>query len=252
MTSPHGAGNPDGTRTRFYLRRLHSLSGVVPVGVFLVEHLWTNSRALYGREAFNTAVGEIQALPGLAWIELFGIALPLLFHAGYGLAITARAKPNVGRYGYTRNWLYVLQRVSGLVALAFIGLHLWQYRIQKMLHTLAWENMYHQLQVDLGEPGMFALYFVGITAVVFHFANGLWLVGNTWGITTGAKGMKRSAWVCAAVGGLLWALGINTLLHFNGHCGGVIPMPEQNVQTLCRDANALQVPVTHPIHSPRG
>jgi succinate dehydrogenase / fumarate reductase cytochrome b subunit len=156
----------------------------------------------------------------------------------------------VVRYGYSRNWFFLLQRITGLITLGFIALHLWQYRIQKLLHVIAWQNFYHQLQVDLGEPGMFVVYFLGITSAVFHFANGLWLFGNTWGITTGTRGMRRSAMVCAFVGVLLWALGINTLLHFGVRCGGLIPMPEQEVQAHCRDANALQIPIPPPAHQP--
>ena len=36
-------------RTYFTLKRLHSLTGVVPVGLFLLEHLYTNARSLQGR-----------------------------------------------------------------------------------------------------------------------------------------------------------------------------------------------------------
>lgn len=220
-------------RWYFLVRRLHSLTGVVPVGVFLVEHLWTNARAVYGREAFNRAVGEIQSMPLLGYIELFGIVLPLAFHAVYGLFITAQGSVNVHRYGYTRNWLYVLQRLSGVVTLVFVGVHLWQYRIAKMLGRLSWWDFYHRLSVDLNRPLVFALYVTGVTATVFHFANGVWLFGNTWGITQSAQSMRRSAWVCGLLGLVLWALGMNTLLHFSFRCGGVIPMPEQHVADVC-------------------
>ena len=39
----------------FALKRLHSLTGVVPIGLFLLEHLYTNARALQGAAAFDTA-----------------------------------------------------------------------------------------------------------------------------------------------------------------------------------------------------
>ncbi len=35
-------------RHHFLLRRLHSLSGIVPIGAFLIEHMLTNSMAAYG------------------------------------------------------------------------------------------------------------------------------------------------------------------------------------------------------------
>jgi succinate dehydrogenase / fumarate reductase cytochrome b subunit len=220
-------------RRHFYLRRLHSLTGLVPVGAFLAEHLWTNAHALYGREAFNRAVGEIQSLPLLAYLELFGIALPLAFHALYGLVIAAQGSVNVGRYPHARNWMYLLQRATGIVTLGFIAVHLWQLRIQKMLGALAWEDFYQKLTVELNRPVLLALYVTGVTASVFHLANGLWLFGNTWGVTLSAGSQRRSAWVCGALGVALWALGVNTLLHFAFRCGGVIPLPEQHVAELC-------------------
>jgi succinate dehydrogenase/fumarate reductase cytochrome b subunit (b558 family) len=227
-------------RRHFVLKRMHSLSGVVPVGAFLLEHLWTNARAVYGRESFNHAVGELQALPALAWIELFGILLPLTFHGVYGLVIAAQGRPNALRYGFTRNWLYVLQRVSGVVAFAFIALHLWQYRAQKLLGVLPWEDLYTALMTDLSSPRWFVVYFLGITASVFHFANGLWLFGNTWGVTVSEKSMRRAGVACTALGLLLWVLGVNTLLHFSYRCGGVVPMPEQElVQGNCRNPDDL-------------
>lgn len=237
MSSTHDVdGAP--ARGHFLLRRLHSLSGVVPLGLFLIEHLWTNLRAVYGREAFNHSVGEIQSLPALVYIELFGILLPLLFHALYGFVIVAQSSVNAGRYGYSRNWMYVFQRISGVLAFGFIAVHLWQYRIAKLIHGVAWQNFYDQLSASLPAPLMFTLYFLGVTSTVFHFANGLWLFGNTWGITVSPRAMRRSAALCGAVGFGLWAIGINVLVHFGFMCGGAIPMPEQQVERTCRDVDS--------------
>ena len=41
------------------LRRLHSLSGVVPLGLFLLEHFYTNSVATHGAAAFNHAADDL-------------------------------------------------------------------------------------------------------------------------------------------------------------------------------------------------
>lgn len=229
-------------RRHFTLRRLHSLSGVIPTGVFLLAHLWTNASALDGRDAFNHAVGEIQSTPALPAIELFGIALPLTFHAVYGLVITARSTVNTSRYAYTRNWLYVLQRVSGVIAFGFIALHLWQLRVPKATGALRWQSFYDALGTSLAAPAVFAMYLAGVTASVFHFANGLWLFGNTWGVTVGARSMRRSAALCGALGLALWALGFNTLLHFSYRCGGVLPRPAQQVERVCRDGDTAMRP----------
>jgi len=220
-------------RRYFLLRRLHSITGVVPVGAFVVTHMWTNTRALYGRASFDHAVAEIQQLPFLGYIELFGIVLPILFHGLYGMVIAAQGRSNVSSYGHVRNWMYLLQRITGVLALGFILVHLAQYRVPKLLGRMPWENFYPALERDLNRPGIFALYVLGVTSTIFHFANGLWLFGNTWGITVSERAMKRSSWFCAAFGLLLWAMSVNVLLHFAYRCGGVVPLPEQHVELLC-------------------
>lgn len=64
----------------FLWRRLHTLSGVIPVGLFLLEHLFTNATALDGAASYNNAVEAIQSLPLLHFIEFFFIFLPITYH----------------------------------------------------------------------------------------------------------------------------------------------------------------------------
>ena len=228
---------------RFLLRRIHSLCGVLPIGVFLVLHLWTNLQAVRGREAFRHAVGEIQGIPALALIEVAAILAPLAFHAAYGLVLAAQARFNVQHYGYTRNWLFLLQRATGLVAFAFLVVHLGQLRAAKALGTVRWEAFYDRLALLLGSPGMFALYVVGLTATVFHFANGLSTATQTWGLASSELARRRVAVLCAALGVALWLVGVDTLLHFFYRCGGVLPWPGLDPDAGCRDADMLRAMV---------
>jgi succinate dehydrogenase/fumarate reductase cytochrome b subunit (b558 family) len=207
------------SKRAFLLKKLHSLSGVVPVGVFLIEHLWTNAKALQGEGAFASAVGDIQTLPYLPLIEIFGIFLPLAFHSFYGVVLALAGKPNALKYRYTRNWLYVLQRVSGLVAFLFIAYHLYEFRIQKWLFGMRADAFYGTLSAHLsstssGVPWLAIFYLIGILAVVFHFANGLWGVLFSWGVTVTRAAQRRSAYACAALGIGLFLLGANTVLYF--------------------------------------
>lgn len=201
----------------FLLRRLHSLSGVVPVGIFLVEHLWTNAAALGGQEPFARAVARIQALPLLPVLEVFGIFLPLAFHAGYGVVLARRSSPNASRYAYPKNWLYVLQRVSGFVVLAFVLLHLWELRVQTWLFGMSTEAFYTTLSAHLswtwsGVPLIAIGYLVGVAASVFHLANGLVGFCMTWGITTSRPAQRRAGIVFGALGACLFVLGTATVL----------------------------------------
>src|SRR5262249_6567922 len=132
----------DKHRRAFLLRKLHSLSGVVPVGAFLLFHLWTNAKATQGQEPFHAAVRDISHTPFVAAVAFGFILLPLAFHTLYGVWIALNGKPNVGRYAYSRNWMYTLQRVSGLIAAVFIVLHLRDYWWPKMMGTMETSQFY--------------------------------------------------------------------------------------------------------------
>src|SRR2546427_12581355 len=87
-------------RAHFNLRKLHSLTGVVPIGAFLLEHLFTNSFAVFGADAFNEKVRFLTSLPYLYLIETFVIFLPIAFHAVLGVAIARTARYNVLTMNY--------------------------------------------------------------------------------------------------------------------------------------------------------
>jgi succinate dehydrogenase / fumarate reductase, cytochrome b subunit len=206
-------------RRAFLMRKLHSLSGVVPVGGFMVFHLWTNAKATSGREPFDKAVSDITHMPFVWALEWGMILLPLLFHAGYGVWIALQGRQNVGKYTYGRNWMYFLQRVSGLVAFAFIGLHLYQFWWQKFAGKMETVAFYPALCESLastkgGAPWMAIAYVVGIAACVFHFANGLWGFCFSWGITVSRRSQRMAASVFGVVGLLVFFLGLNTVVHF--------------------------------------
>lgn len=203
---------------RFLLRKLHSLSGLVPVGIFMVFHLWTNAKALGGQEAFDAAVLEINRLPYLFLMEAM-ILLPLAFHALYGVKLAFEGRGNLGSYAYARNWMFTLQRFSGLVALLFLGYHLWELRIQKALGALAPSAFYPTLCARLsstvsGVPVVGLVYVLGVAACVFHLANGLWGFCVSWGFLLTRAAQRRAAFVFGLVGLLVFLLGINTTLYF--------------------------------------
>ena len=206
-------------RTQFWLRRLHSASGVLPLGGFLLEHLWTNASALWGQRRFDSAVARIEALPGLVAIEVLGIFLPLAFHAGYGLWLTRRSRANVGTYPYTRNWGYLLQRISGLVLLAFLLFHLWEFRIQKWLFGMDSRSFYPVLAAGLsstrwGIPWRAVFYLAGLLAACTHFGNGLFGFACTWGLAGSRRAQKRFFAACCALGAGTFLLGTLTVVHF--------------------------------------
>lgn len=215
-------------RRHFVLRRLHSLSGVIPVGAFLVVHLWTNAKAVSGPTCFANDVAAINHLPFLVVIELFGIFLPLAFHAIYGVALAWQTKPNVGAYGYGRNWMYVLQRVTGVLAFAFLVVHLKDFRLAKALGVMGYPAFFTELSNLLTVKWRALFYLFGTTAAVFHFANGVRTFLFGWGVTVSERSQRATTWAVAAFGLVLWMLGANTVLFFA--TGGSMLIPTSLVR----------------------
>lgn len=212
---PAAAMNASIDNRHFVLRRLHSLFGLLPVGAFLTFHLWENSQSRLGAEHYNgEVVAFLQGLNYLPLLEIFLIALPLAFHAIYGVLIIHGGRPEPRRYAFARNRLYWLQRISGVAILAFLILHVGMTRIQGLIEPAVRADVYGHMQGLLTQPWMFALYLAGLLLSVFHLANGLWSMGIVWGMTTSARAQALSARVFAALGLLLAALGVHGLTGF--------------------------------------
>ncbi|WP_070121750.1 succinate dehydrogenase cytochrome b558 subunit [Bacillus marinisedimentorum] len=199
------------TDREFFYRRLHSLLGVIPVGLFLVEHLFTNYFAVSGATAYNDAVKFLEELQFRYFLEIFFIFIPLLYHAVYGLYIAFQAKNNVSRYGYFRNWMFMLQRVTGIITLIYITWHVWETRVQAAFGA---EVNFNMMVKILDNPFMFAFYIIGILSAVFHFANGLWSFAVTWGITQSPRSQQITTYVTMVIFVLVSYMGIRALFAF--------------------------------------
>ena len=201
-------------RTFYTLRRLHSLTGVVPVGLFLLEHLYTNAQSLQGPAAFDQATAELARLPFVVLIEAFGIWLPILFHMVVGILISTTAQANVGSHGYARNWQYTLQRASGLLLVFYLLYHTWALRFDP--HYLHSPSPYGYVSHHLAQPAVMAFYVLGTVAACYHFGNGLFGFAIHWGLVSGRGAQRRMARVGVAIFLALSAMGVAALFGFRG------------------------------------
>jgi succinate dehydrogenase / fumarate reductase, cytochrome b subunit len=195
----------------FNYRRLHSLLGVIPVGIFLIQHLVVNHFATQGEEAFNNAAHFMESLPFRIVLETFIIFLPLLFHAIYGLYIAFTAKNNVSKYGYFRNWMFLLQRISGVITLIFITWHVWETRVAAAFGS---EVNFQMMENILSNPFMMGFYIIGVISTIFHFANGLWSFLVSWGITVSPRSQVIATYVTIGIFVALSIVGIRALYAF--------------------------------------
>ena len=213
------------TRNEFLIRRLHSLSGLIPVGAYMVVHLIVNASLLNGAGTFQTQVNQIHSLgkllPVVEWAFIF---LPLIFHAVVGVWIIRSGKSNTDNYKYVANWRYTLQRWSGVIAIVYIFMHV--FHLHGWLHSEWWLERFAEpygmasfrpynaastLGAAMSGVVWPAFYFVGIVACVFHLANGVWTMGITWGLWISPKAQRNASFVCAAGGALLLIVGLSAL-----------------------------------------
>ena len=203
----------------YILLKLHSLTGIVPVGAFLVIHLSINSLRTVGVWPFQLAIDALNNLPFLILIEIGFIYIPLLFHSLMGFYIIHVGKTNMFRYRYQRNWLYTMQRVTGAITFLFLIYHM-----GTTVGAKLWEGKHHfeaaPFLIDIlnGEfqtwQGIL-VYTIGIVSATFHFSNGVWGFCVSWGILIGQKAQRNGAIVFATMGLGLTFLGLATVLEFN-------------------------------------
>ncbi|HEX8500968.1 MAG TPA: hypothetical protein VF659_10300 [Pyrinomonadaceae bacterium] len=212
----------------FVFRKLHQLTGIIPLGAFLLEHLYTNSKALTGPGDFNKAVADLQAIPYVIFVEITFIFIPLIYHAVYGMFITWEARPNNLAYPYPRNWFFTIQRLTGVILFFFILFHVLNFRFG-LLPGLNDKSVAHYpnqaYDIVSNEFQMWwviAVYAVGIVSTIWHLANGVWLFLVDWGVVIGERAQRLTGYACISVGVLLLALWFNVLLAFVGRNGGLL------------------------------
>ncbi len=222
-------------RHYFLLRRLHSLSGIFPIGAFLLVHLTTNASIVWGDwlnpahhghagvETFQHEVDFIYNLPALVLMEWGLLFFPIIFHSVLGMYFAFSGRTNVDRYPYQKNWRYTLQRISGYLGVVFIIMH-----ITSLRFGVTYWNLMPAFDGDAASSSTAAhfqngvwgwvasiFYLVCVLALVFHFANGLWTAAITWGLTISVQAQRRWGVVCAVVGVALGAATVMAVIGFS-------------------------------------
>ncbi|MBB5056039.1 succinate dehydrogenase / fumarate reductase cytochrome b subunit [Granulicella aggregans] len=205
-----------GQGNSFLWRKLHSLSGIVPIGAFLVEHILSNFEAIHGPLAYAQQVKFLNSLPLVRVLEWAFIFIPLAFHAGYGVFIAFRGRSNVNVYPWAGNWMYISQRVTGLIAFVYIIQHVWRQRFAGVSLPDHPGAAFAKVQHELANPWMLAIYVIAMVATTWHFAYGIWLFAAKWGITPGEQARKKFGYVCAAIGIALCVMGLWGMWAFVG------------------------------------
>jgi len=241
-TTDHARANQPFLEKHYHLlRRLHSLSGIFPIGLFLIPHLTTNSSIIWGDAlnakkyadlgaggagvaTFQHEVDFIHDLPALIFVEIFVLWLPIAYHAILGVYFARSGKTNTERYSYQGNWRYTAQRVTGYIGVLFIFMHIsslrWGWTYWGLMPSFDADAASSTTAIHM-QGGVFPyfnaiFYAVCVSALVFHFANGLWTAAITWGLTISRQAQQRWGAVCAVIGVGLGAAGLTAVAGFAG------------------------------------
>lgn len=213
-------------RHEFWIRRLHSLCGLIPVGAFMVVHLLANASIVNGTESFQNIVYQIHSLgDAVVIVEWLFIFLPILFHALLGFVFIFAAKNNTSRYPYTSNFRYRMQRITGIIAFFYIVYHVLHMNgvihadwfKDKVLSPIGLAQFYPYNAAStaaraMQNPIITIIYAIGVLACVYHFANGLWTMGITWGVWVSPKAQALASKVCMGLGVVIAFFGISAIV----------------------------------------
>jgi succinate dehydrogenase / fumarate reductase cytochrome b subunit len=174
----------------FLRGRAGSLLAVLPLGIWTLNHLWNNLSAFRGAEAWQADVTEYPHPVAFFASSLIAL-LPLGLHSVWGIGRLFATRPNVLRYGYLSNWRYLLQRISAVGLLLFLGAHLWLAMLRPRLTTGRAEpfadiahEMHHHLPTLL-------VYVLGVAGIAGHLANGLHTFMMGWGVVTSRRALRK-------------------------------------------------------------
>lgn len=186
---------------------------MLPVGGFLLAHLihQAGQQSLAADSATAAAAGD-SATPMLVRAV---VLLSLVFHGLLGLVLVAQSRLNVRRYPYGPNWNYAFQRVTGVLVLAFLVLHVvdvvWPLAQGSMIRRDVYRAMTARLSsTQAGVPWWALGYLLGIAACAYHLAAGLHRAARTWGLATTRRGLQRIGLACSLLGLTVLLVGGNT------------------------------------------
>jgi len=227
--------------TTFLLRKLHQVTGIVPLGMFYFVHIYTNLTAMNGPKIFNDHVQDIHDIPFLLFIEVFGIFLPLAYHSIYGVLISGEAKVNVLSYPYARNWFYLFQRITGIFLFFFLLFHLLNFRFGLIpglnMTPVAGhaQEAFSIVSTEFRTTWIVVVYILGVLATAWHLGYGIFLFAVDWGVVIGEKAQRLTIKAALALAVLLGLVGVNAVFAFVRPCG-LLP------QSLCESTHINRTP----------
>lgn len=210
-TSTDSELSPTTTQPQSMLsQRVGSFVAFAPLAVWTTWHLFSNLTAFQGAQAWESSV----TAPRGAFVELLTSAfvlVPLVLHTVWGIRRLRIAKFNNQSYGTFDNLKFLLQRLSAIGVVLFLGAHIYKARLEPLIAHGRHET-FADISNQMAHHGpTIGVYILGVLGVAYHLANGIASGGLTWGYAATEKARKRVAAISYAFFVLLLAMGWGTI-----------------------------------------
>ena len=177
-------------------------SGLSLVGFVLLHLLGNLSLYLPDKNIFNAYANGLEGLGLILKVMEVGLLAVFVLHFGLGLALkiaNRRARP-VGyeaslqsKGGDNRNSFSArTMAVSGVLLLAFLILHIWQFRLGPgitenyvtLIEGQTIRDLYRLVQETFQNPLFVAIYAVAMVVLGLHLRHGIWSAFQSLGVLT--------------------------------------------------------------------
>lgn len=202
------------------LPRLGSVLALAPLGVWTVWHLWENLYVWAGREAWAAHVTDVRVVDGTAtyvgngvssWLVSLVVLGPLVLHTLWGLRRIRMTKPN--GYKFFGNAKYLLQRLSALGLMGFLGAHLYLARIKPALSNRTGHEDFCDLAGHMRHhPPTLVVYTLGVIGIAYHLANGVYTAAFINGLAASPRASRQMQVISLTLFAVLLVFGLGSVI----------------------------------------
>jgi succinate dehydrogenase/fumarate reductase cytochrome b subunit (b558 family) len=199
---------------------LHSITGIVPLAIYLVWHLTTYARALSGEAALGRALSWLARWPWLPAVGTIVIVVPLAFHAAYGITLVAKRR----KVGLAKT----VQHASGVALLLFLVYHVAQVEVPLLLGRMSPDEIYGVLAYRLSStsasiPIHAFVYLVAVLAAATHVCIGLHALCVSSRLAATRRSQAVAAGILGAVGLAMFLVGADIVVYFAAGDRAIVP-----------------------------
>jgi succinate dehydrogenase/fumarate reductase cytochrome b subunit len=199
------------------LAQVHAALGAFPLAAYLLLHVGETWPALAGRAAFSARFAATTTRPWLVAKTVL-VLVPLVLHGALGLVRWARrlrgaADASNPASGYVTPGLRTLQGVTGLLAAAYLAVHLAEFTLP-LWRGVASAQLYETLTLRAGTPLSIAFAAIGLAAVCLHAGQGVPAALVTLGLVRRVGPLSFARATSGVLAFLVWLALLDVTSHF--------------------------------------